>query len=56
LFVLLAMLVEAASLLWIGPGAFLSYLFGAGILFLVGVVTFLASLLRGSAEPAPAAD
>ena len=38
------LMVDAATLLWIGPSAFLTFLIVGGVLVLVGTVTFLISL------------
>ena len=40
------LVVEAISLLWVGPSAFLTFLFGGGLLVAAGCLLFLWALLR----------
>lgn len=48
---LLGLLVEAGSLLWSHPTAFLAFVFVGGLLLAAGVLLFLYSLLRvGSSQ------
>ena len=46
------LLVEAVSLLWVGPSAFLTFVFGGGLLVAAGCLLFLWALLRAD-PPVP---
>ena len=47
----LGLLIEAATLFWPHPTAFLAYLFLGGLLVAAGVVIYLFSIVAGPAAP-----
>ena len=43
--IVIGLLIEAASMLWLSASAFLVFVFGGGTLVAIGILTYLSSLL-----------
>jgi hypothetical protein len=54
LLILLGLGFEAVSFFWNSPFAFFLFIFGTGLLLVVGIVVFLYSLVAGGESPAAA--
>jgi hypothetical protein len=54
LLILVGIGLEAVSFLWNSPFAFFLFIFGTGLLVVVGILVFLYSLVAGGESAAPA--